>query len=956
MAATPVLNNVRAVRFQQTRVMNIQNLTMIVAPQFTRDQVSLLQQNAEAAIRSVDQKDWLTLAGWLDSPLSALVQCRRSGLTVQLNRRSGISGTLLPAGANSPSAILRYKLPNGSQQQRTPQTLLDATNGYLRLTLLFENANVYDEVLTAMTTPTGEAVMEVAFVHPYQLKAPAQRIPRGDRRLRRRRPQPIMRTMPATVAGPKFSEVAVARSPDANLQATNVQLANADMRRVMIPAQPTQGDASVIQDESYSGQLRVPLTHARTETAVFPDLPRQSQNGWGQVPRNPKLHFRDSGRVDTFYYIPTSFKLGYYFEKEGDTAGARPPLRVELYRDADGNERIKATIVALPCIEDAERVALRTFLRDSLLQGVQPFIFLEPRSGLQAKFVDDFSAGSASDQRTLPAEISLQVVEVASEDRMVLRFDMPALKYPIFCELLKAGIFGRVLLTEEGLQAQVEVRLQLEDMVTNLVQIEQGKSGDQPASSPAPSDSSAPRAGSSAPPPRPRRGRRPNFQEMLEIAAKVSSRTSETSSGSREGTPLTIQDILEIAAKASSGRAESPASDTPSPESPHSESPPSDSPSSPSTSPPRDGTSLTIRNLLDCGLKISSLTLSLLDLGELSGMVFEAEDLRLLPGGAELPARSDARSVLRFPVMPKRLIAWDETVVEAGQIKVMGGSADDWLNRVNRDPSLQQHEFKVQLQLIVPAAIRERVQLVRLRLLKDGDPAVRGRMDLVPEAPSPVLQVPMTLQELMGTAGKTPSFSIEYETLAADGNLSLTQRVAIAPGMGAVVLRAIIQTSNTLFTVEHQTGTGTVREELDRPAAEQLISKLRNNAQHWEIFTKEPEPATPDKRPDTPPPDTRDTTSPVVEVTMVTDLAKIALSNGTLTRIFVVLKPDQEAGPQSSFVFDSSNQDTATWRPQGFTVPPFRYEITYLYAGNQIRQVNGSSSNLILVLDPPPVS
>ena len=33
--------------------------------------------------------------------------------------------------------------------------------------------------------------------------------------------------------------------------------------------------------------------------------------------------------------------------------------------------------------------------------------------------------------------------------------------------------------------------------------------------------------------------------------------------------------------------------------------------------------------------------------------------------------------------------------------------------------------------------------------------------------------------------------------------------------------------------------------------------------------------------------------------------------NGTLTRIFVVLKPDQEAGPQSSFVFDSSNQDTA---------------------------------------------
>jgi hypothetical protein len=965
MAATPVLNNVSAVRFQQARVMNVANLTMIVTPQFTQDQIALLQQNPEAAIRSIDQNLWLTLAGWLDAPLSAVVQCRRSGLTVQLNRRSGISGTLLPTDAGSPSGTLRYKLPNGAQQQRTLQTLLDATNGYLRLTLLFENSSLYDEVLTAMTTPAGEAFIDVAFVHLYQLKVPAQQTPEVDPRVvlrpRRRRAEPIMRTMPATVDRTRFREVAVARSPDANLEAANVRLANADMRRVTLVAQPTQGDPSVPQDRSYSGKLAVPLTHARTETAVFPDLPRQSQNGWGQVPRNTKLHFRDSGRVDTFYYLPTSFKLGYYFEKEGGAAGARPPLRVELYRDADGNERIKATIVALPCIEDAERAALRTFLRDNLLQGVQPFIFLEPRSGLQAKFVDDFSAGSASDQRTLPAEISLQVLEVASADRMVLRFDMPALKYPIFCELLKAGIFGRVLLTENGLEAQVEVRLQLEDIVTNLVQIEQGGPAEQPASSSVPPEaSSAPRPESSPPGRRPRRGRRPTFQDMIEIAAAASSQRPETSSGSREGGRLTLQDILEIAARASSERGETPSSDTPSSETPSSDTPSSGAGSSgspPSTTPPPpNGTSLTIRNLLDCGLKISSLTLSLLDLGELSGMVFEAEDLRLLPRGAELPAQADAGSVVSFTVRPKRLIAWDETVVEAGQIKVLGGSADDWLNRVNRDPSLQQHEFKVQLQLIVPAGIRDRVQLVRLRLLKDGDATIRSRMDLLPESPSPVLQVPMTLQELMGTGGKTPSFSIEYETLAADGNLSLTQRLGIAPGMGAVILRAIVQTPNTLFTVEYQTEAGTVREELDRQAAEQLISKLSRNAQHWEIFTKEPEPTSPDQPPDTPPPDTRDTTSPSAEVTIVTDLAKIAFSNGALTRIFVVLKPDQEAGPQSSFVFDSSNQGPTTWRPQGFTVPPFRYEITYLYTGNQIRQVNGSSSNLVLVLDPPPPS
>ena len=870
MADTPVLNNLSAVRFQQARVMNIQHLAMIVAPQFTPDQIAVLQQNPAATVRSIDQKLWLTLTGWLDSVSTAVVQCRRSGLTVQLSRKNGISGTLLPAGANSPSAILRFKSANGSQQQRPLQTLLDATNGYLRLTLLFENSSVYDELLTAMTTPAAEAAIDIAFVHPYQLKiSTPQPGPRPNPpvilRPRGAGGAPIIRTMPAhvsmarnigqaaAVARPQFQNAELVAARTNPRMAEIADLTRVDMRRVVVRPQPQpQGDTSILQDQSYSNRLTLPLTHTRTETAVFPDLPRQSQNGWGQVPRNPKLHFRDSGRADTFYYLPTNFKLGYYFERGAGAVGARPPLRVELYRNSGGDERIKATVVALPCIEDAERTALRTFLHDNLLQGLQPFIFLEPRSGLQAKFVDDFSAGTASDQRTLPAEITLQAVEVASEDRMVLRFDMPALKYPIFCELLKAGMFGRVMLFETGLEAQIEVRIQLENIVTNLVNIEQ--------------------AGPTEPP---------------------------------------------------------------------------------ATSPPQGANSLTIRNMLDYAVQISSLTLNLLDRGELTGMVFEAEDLRLLPTGAELPPQSDQSSALTFPVKPQRLIAWDETVVEAGQIKVLGGSADDWLNRVNRDPSLQQHEFKVRLQLIVSAAIRDRVQLIRLRLLKEGDPAIRARMDLTPDVVSPVLQVPMTLQELMGTAGKPPSFSIEYETLAADGNLSLPQRVAISPEVGTVVLRAILQTPNTIFTVEHQTETGAVREELSREAAEQLISQLRSGDKRWEIFTKEPPP--PDHVP-------RDPAGPLgpeapastgSEVTIVMDLAAIALGNGSLTRIFVVLKPDQGTGSQSSFVFDSSHQSQATWRPQGFTVPPFRYEITYLYAGNQVREVNGTSSNLTLILDPP---
>jgi hypothetical protein len=56
---------------------------------------------------------------------------------------------------------------------------------------------------------------------------------------------------------------------------------------------------------------------------------------------------------------------------------------------------------------------------------------------------------------------------------------MPADQYPIFCELMKFGIFGRVMLSEKTgtgetvFSTQVSVRLQLEDMTTNMLQIAQ---------------------------------------------------------------------------------------------------------------------------------------------------------------------------------------------------------------------------------------------------------------------------------------------------------------------------------------------------------------------------------------------------------------------------------------------------------------------------------------------------
>ena len=82
---------------------------------------------------------------------------------------------------------------------------------------------------------------------------------------------------------------------------------------------------------------------------------------------------------------------------------------------------------------------------------LQSFVRLEPKTGLQAQFVDDFSSGSAGNVQTLPSNIRFEADEVIPDDRLVLRFDMPALTYPIFAELLRRGIFGRVILSEAGL-------------------------------------------------------------------------------------------------------------------------------------------------------------------------------------------------------------------------------------------------------------------------------------------------------------------------------------------------------------------------------------------------------------------------------------------------------------------------------------------------------------------------
>lgn len=918
----PALGTMNALRFPQTRIVNLTNLIAINAPQFAQDQRDALQRDQQATVHTIDQRQWVTLAGWLD-PEHAVVQCRRSGFSIKVSRKDKVTAGLLPLAYGFPKASLVYTVPKSSppqKQTRKLETNLDANAGTLVMALKFSSGDMYDEVFAAMTTQPSDIAIQIDYSHTYQLQVqsstPAQPPAQPPARPPAQPParsQPAARTMgrarvsPYVMATPVVMGRAVpvqpapakpAAHPATAVPAAAVsypvamstaRMSRVDTRRIIVAPPPPANTTTTFRNETLAGQtISIPAAHSPTETEVFPDLSRQLKSGgWGQFNLSERriLHYLDSPQSDTFYYLPTTFKLGCYSDPDAGPGASRLPLRVELYSDKDKAERIKATLVALPCVEDSERQALRDYLCRDVLLGQQPFVNLRLRSGLKSKFIGDFAAGTPTGQQSLPADVVFQDSEVIPDQRLVLRFDMPATSYAIFCEIMKFGIFGQVQVSDsaKGMESVIDVRLQLQDLVTNQLMIEH--------TPPAQPDAAAP-----------------------------------------EG----------------------------------------------STPPPAAG-SLKLQNLLDFPVQVSSLKVHYLDVGKSSRQIFAAETSTMSVPGGQLPAKSEPASTVTFTTKPQQLPVWDETVVETGQLKVIGGTPNDWLTRVNRDPSLQAHTYNVQLQLVVSSAIRDKVQLVRLNLFKARDPKVRASLELLPGSPPPILKVSMTLEELMGTRAKAADFYVEYETVAVDGNISLPQRVTISPDLGTLVVQAVVETPKSIFTVEFQQPDGLAHQELDRAATQELIDQLRIDGSYWRFSVKEPDadssPATttPTTTPDTghksSTTSTGTTTTPTTtttpatttpagpEVTIVTDLAALAFQDGSLSRVFVVLKPAGDGpGQQSSFVLDRNNSSGVTWRPQGFTVPPFRYEITYLYSGNQVRQSSGTSSDLTLILDPPKIT
>jgi hypothetical protein len=153
--------------------------------------------------------------------------------------------------------------------------------------------------------------------------------------------------------------------------------------------------------------------------------------------------------------------------------------------------------------------------------------------------------------------------------------------------------------------------------------------------------------------------------------------------------------------------------------------------------------------------------------------------------------------------------------------------------------------------------------------------------------------------------------------------------------------------------VVHRDASGEHRPEQDRAASAALVERLRGEGQMWQIYARRPEapPVTPPTPPVTPDP----VTTPAGNaVSIVTNLLAPAFTAGTLQNVFVVLRADAPGAPSTTLSFDAEHQQPQTWRPTSGQIPPFRYQVTYIYTGDRTRRVEGSETSLLLLLDPPP--
>jgi hypothetical protein len=257
---------------------------------------------------------------------------------------------------------------------------------------------------------------------------------------------------------------------------------------------------------------------------------------------------------------------------------------------------------------------------------------------------------------------------------------------------------------------------------------------------------------------------------------------------------------------------------------------------------------VTINNRLDFPVELSSARIFFVKYSkEIDGLVFKSDFAPLLPADGQTTTvfakKGDDQASLVLPLTPPG-VDWGSyaMAVVLGTAIANAGSAQDWLNRVNQDPSLQPQQFKIHLDLFVHADAKPAIQTILIKVYRDGDPAPRKNFQLLPTSPGADLIVDMTLAELMGSGGKNETFSLEYYGIYEDQSLGLPQRVAIDFTTPNLVLTALQETPTSIYTLFYDDETGEHHVPGDRASTEAAISKLRDANGHWWLLARAPTP------------------------------------------------------------------------------------------------------------------
>ena len=209
------------------------------------------------------------------------------------------------------------------------------------------------------------------------------------------------------------------------------------------------------------------------------------------------------------------------------------------------------------------------------------------------------------------------------------------------------------------------------------------------------------------------------------------------------------------------------------------------------------------------------------------------------------------------------------------------------------------------------------------------------------------LAVDLTLAEL--SSGASTGLFLEYETLQKDGRLSPRQRQAIRPSQREMVLIALVDKDDLIYTIDFVTADRSARDEVDRG---QLLTRVQELSQapggRWQIYARKKEvPTTPDSTTTTP------TTPQGPEMRILCDLIEPALTAGAVKKVIVVLQPTAAGAASSTIVLEPGQSASRGWRPSSGTVPPFAYSVTYILPDGASRKVQGVEDGSSLLIDWP---